>query len=76
MLPQSSFREDRQGGIQRDKLNFLVIGSPRPYDKVKDASILKLSMSRMTFPHQLSRLILLEQLYRSFAISAGSKYHK
>lgn len=54
-----------------------VIGSSHGLDdRVKRAAQLKLSMGRMTLPHQLARLVLTEQLYRACTINAGMKYHK
>ena len=46
------------------------------YSPIKNACKLKLSFGRMTYPHQLMRVVLCEQIYRAFMIDSGSAYHK
>lgn len=55
---------------------FVIGGSNGLSDKIKNRSNLALSFSKFTFPHQLMRLILVEQIYRSIAIEKSLEYHK
>ena len=55
---------------------FLIGSSFGIAQQIKDKADFKLSMSPMTFPHHLARIMVLEQIYRAEAIQAGSKYHK
>ena len=57
-------------------IQFVIGGSLGLSKKVLERADYKLSFSRMTFPHQLMRVVLLEQVYRGFKILAGEPYHK
>ena len=57
-------------------ITFIIGGSYGLSDEVKKISNFKLSFSKLTFPHQLFRILLLEQIYRAFKINNNESYHK
>lgn len=60
----------------RGKICFIIGGSFGIAESVKQRADMRLGMSEMTFPHHLARVMLTEQIYRSFKIIEGSRYHK
>ena len=62
--------------MQSGELIFIIGSSHGLSDKVKSICDMRLSVSEMTFPHQLMKVMLMEGIYRAFNINAGTKYHK
>lgn len=67
---------DRLATYGKSKVSFVIGGSLGLSKAVQDRADFALSFSKMTFPHQLIRLILVEQVYRAFRINRGEPYHK
>ena len=62
--------------MQSSEMVFIIGSSHGLSDKVKSVCDMRLSVSEMTFPHQLMKVMLMESIYRAFNIIAGTKYHK
>lgn len=62
--------------LESSNITFIIGGSYGLSQSIKDKSRLHLSFSKMTFPHQLFRVLLLEQIYRAFKINNNESYHK
>ncbi len=71
-----SSKLDKMMNQGASSFTFVIGSSYGIAESIKQKSVLKLSMSEMTFPHRLARVMLLEQLYRAFSITNGGKYHK
>ncbi|MBE5745738.1 MAG: 23S rRNA (pseudouridine(1915)-N(3))-methyltransferase RlmH [Clostridiales bacterium] len=70
----ADFVEEKQ--LQTSELTFIIGGSYGVSKEVEDKVQFKLSFSKLTFPHQLMRVILMEQIYRAFTIINNKGYHK
>lgn len=62
--------------IENSNIVFIIGGSYGLSDEIKNKARLHLSFSKMTFPHQLFRVLLLEQIYRAYKINNNESYHK
>ena len=62
--------------IETSNITFIIGGSYGLADSIKQKAKMHLSFSKMTFPHQLFRVILLEQIYRAYKINNNESYHK
>lgn len=73
---QLAAKIDKLGTYGKSKITFVIGGSLGLSGSVMKRSDFSLSFSKMTFPHQLMRLVLVEQVYRAFRINKNEPYHK
>ena len=69
-------KEISKSSLEASTLTFVIGGSYGTSDAVKNKIKDKLSFGKATYPHNLARVILLEQIYRAFMINSGGRYHK
>ena len=69
-------KEIEKSSLNSSTITFVIGGSYGVSKEVKDQIKNKISFGKMTLPHNLARLVLVEQIYRAFMISSGSTYHK
>ena len=62
--------------FNNSRISFIIGGSLGLSDEVKKRADFRMSFGKITLPHQLARVVLLEQIYRAFKINAGEAYHK
>ena len=74
--PQIAEYIEQKQNQSRSEISFVIGGSNGLFDGVKDAADLVLSFGKITFPHQLFRVVLIEQIYRALAINNNLPYHK
>ena len=69
-------KEIESSSLQNSQLSFVIGSSYGVSKQVKQKMPNQISLGRATFPHNMARIMLLEQIYRSFMINSGAKYHK
>ena len=76
-LSSEDFAKEIQSlSLETSQITFVIGGSYGVSKEVKDKILKKISFGKSTFPHNLARIMLLEQIYRAFMINSGAKYHK
>jgi len=77
MISEKFAEHIKNTGVRGEsQINFVIGSSHGLSDSVKRAANMRMSVSKMTLPHQLCRVFLTEQIYRAFKINAGERYHK